>query len=310
MPKRRKKFLQEQKPALLFTESPVHIENNIPSPVLCARHPPTAKSIQVDDLQSLTWVSPQFKYTVDDGCGRAQRRTRLHRRHSVAAHRCLSNTESTGHNHTVVNKLRKYTSLKFVGEKKTVQSLIEDVDISFDTASDNDDRDSKQHRIDENVSPNKHDVQKSPSLKRDGESSRNKILHVLERNRSYSDNAVGVHEAQKGSETFDPKPPIKRLFIEQLQNTSSPLQVHSQSPVRFQKHRLAELDQVVSETSEEDSPRLRRSRRLQLLESQNSHQQFTGILAPDTPEAEYDWSIRKRQLKKHLRLKAVDIYHD
>jgi hypothetical protein len=56
MPRRKKKSSLATRPSLVFTESPVHVQNNVPSPVLCARCPPTANSIPVDELHNLSWV--------------------------------------------------------------------------------------------------------------------------------------------------------------------------------------------------------------------------------------------------------------
>ena len=60
MPRKRKKSTLARKESLIFTESPVNIQNNIPSPVLCARHPPTAVSIPVEDIDDLPWVGYMY----------------------------------------------------------------------------------------------------------------------------------------------------------------------------------------------------------------------------------------------------------
>ena len=56
MPRKRRKSSFQSKPSLIFTESPINIVKNVPSPVMCARYPPTATSVPVEDLQELTWV--------------------------------------------------------------------------------------------------------------------------------------------------------------------------------------------------------------------------------------------------------------
>lgn len=57
MPRRKKKSTLERKPSLVFTESPVNIQNNVLTPVLCARHPPTASSVPIENLSNLSWVN-------------------------------------------------------------------------------------------------------------------------------------------------------------------------------------------------------------------------------------------------------------
>ena len=53
---RRRKSVHSNKAPLIFTESPVNKQSNVPSPIYCARHPLTAKSVPVEDLHDLTWV--------------------------------------------------------------------------------------------------------------------------------------------------------------------------------------------------------------------------------------------------------------
>ena len=57
MPRRRKRSTQQKKPSLIFTESPVNIQTHVPTPVLCARHPPTAQTVSVSELEDLSWVN-------------------------------------------------------------------------------------------------------------------------------------------------------------------------------------------------------------------------------------------------------------
>jgi len=59
---RRKKATDARKASLVFVESPVHIQKNVPSPVLCARYPPTANPVPIDELQSVLWVNRLLFY--------------------------------------------------------------------------------------------------------------------------------------------------------------------------------------------------------------------------------------------------------
>lgn len=52
MPRRRKKS-SHQKPPLIFTESPVNRQRNVPTPVYCAQHP---ISVPRQSVQDMSWV--------------------------------------------------------------------------------------------------------------------------------------------------------------------------------------------------------------------------------------------------------------
>lgn len=53
--RRRRRSTDHRRPPLIFTESPVNITHGIPSPALCANHPPTADVVPVLDA-TMHWV--------------------------------------------------------------------------------------------------------------------------------------------------------------------------------------------------------------------------------------------------------------
>ena len=59
MPRRRKRL--SQKAPLTFEESPINIARNIPSPVFCSDHPPTADTVQLDSQYEVPWVRLVFQ---------------------------------------------------------------------------------------------------------------------------------------------------------------------------------------------------------------------------------------------------------
>lgn len=141
MPRRRKKSAQQRKPSLIFTDSPVNIQTHVPSPVLCARHPPTAKSVSVFELEDMPWVSPQFRGTSSSDGRRGRRRITRQRRKSTGMALSMATVANNNKENTQCGNLiiagnknsNRYKRLKFVGEQFTIPSLAEDVDISCDT---------------------------------------------------------------------------------------------------------------------------------------------------------------------------------
>ncbi|KAL4225069.1 hypothetical protein ACF0H5_015763 [Mactra antiquata] len=314
---RKKKSTLERKPSLVFTESPINIQRNLLSPVLCARHPPTASSIPIENLQNLSWVSPQFRNVSSSGGHRRLRKSTRQRRHSLATHRHLHNAhqlDSGCHgnsNHPA--KLKKFNSLRFVGER-TCASIVEEVEITVetDTASD-----------EENVDRNKISVISSPNRGNRNTKNVNNISYITINNKNVSSEDTSKEDSitseSNDDQTVNPlklKAPVKRLFASQLGNN------HKLSCDEFlnesttctsskvgQDRLLTIQSQTVSESEEESTIPLRRSTRLKhlynLLNLSDSPCRKTGpfktVLAPDTPENEYGWSKRKRQLIKYVK---------
>jgi len=249
-------------------------------------------------------VSPQFRNTEVSGGGFGKRQTRLRRRHSVATNRMKPALHMTDfQNNTVLNRPCKYRALKFLGDKSRAQSVMEDVHISFetDTASENECGGSNINKIDENCSLQR-EVHRRKSLKRYKKSEFDSLpIDTTDPQNNYP------AETQRITDCCVSVPPIKRLFASQLPQTEGQsnntgdcqdMQKKPALPVG-----LVDSDDAVSETSLEDgtSPAVRRSQRLQLLQSQKGAQIHAQILAPDTPESEYGWSMRHRQLRRHLK---------
>ncbi|XP_052282063.1 uncharacterized protein LOC127879324 [Dreissena polymorpha] len=318
MPRKKKKSILEKKPSLLFLESPLHIQHNVPTPVLCARHPPTADTVPVENLQHLTWVSPQFRYSAASTSDCGKRHTRR-RRHSIASHKVPlvsdlqpCNKENRLHNQTV-NRLRKYRSLKFLGDRTAVQSVIEDVEVTindhYSTASESEAPQSGADDI----------TNDSPEINWDA--FKRRITRCRTRSAEYNKHSTASLEpklkrkkngmAVSDQEQLQSGAPVKRLFSDNIPFSSSiciPKIVAKANIMETEhtgrtddaRHPVLDSDTHVSETSEEEtkSPHIRRSDRLLFLQSQKLPTKVQTILAPDTPESEYGWSIRQRQLIK------------
>lgn len=118
---RRRKSLHNNKAPLIFTESPVNIQSNVPSPVYCSRHPLTAKSVPVGDL---SWVSPQFS-----GNQESTRKVKKQRkRRSTSGPKCTCHHGS--HGNPAGGASNKYEPLKFFGEKTPPVTIVEDLSFS------------------------------------------------------------------------------------------------------------------------------------------------------------------------------------
>ncbi|CAG2224978.1 unnamed protein product [Mytilus edulis] len=118
---RRRKSLHNNKAPLIFTESPVNIQSNVPSPVYCSRHPLTAKSVPVGDL---SWVSPQFS-----GNQASTRKVKKQRkRRSTSGSKCTCHHGS--HGNPTGGASNKYEPLKFFGEKTPPVTIVEDLSFS------------------------------------------------------------------------------------------------------------------------------------------------------------------------------------
>ncbi|XP_060562364.1 uncharacterized protein LOC132721989 [Ruditapes philippinarum] len=362
MPRRKKKSSLATRPSLVFTESPVHVQNNVPSPVLCARCPPTANSIPVDELHNLSWVSPQFRNVRLSG-GQGKRKLTRQRRHSVAGHRNVatsySDNNSLNKENTALgsrNKLRKFNSLRFIGDKSNIPSIIEDVEVSIEDQTESEeteredgdqneiaDNDSQCHKCLENrQSRNKGHIHKrdlernnyGANIQEESETALNinrEVNEVFENDgnkldehheRSSSGEITDLNVTRNRKHSVMDKPPIKRLFASQLlvkadsEDQECVDEMVDNEKIVQNKTKLNDDSLIVpdSESDSANSPHIRRSERIRELgkmlancESPCSYRKLTCqtvVLAPNTPENEYGWSKRKRQLITYLKKKS------
>ncbi|XP_045177390.2 uncharacterized protein LOC123537621 [Mercenaria mercenaria] len=364
MPRRKKKSSLARKPSLVFTESPVHVQNNVPSPVLCARHPPTASSVPVDELHHLPWVSPQFRNVRHSG-GQSRRRLTRQRRHSIAGHKSIAASHIDNKENltsSTRNKLRKFNSLKFVGDKTNIPSIIEDMEVSIDEETETDnENEAGFNEIKEKGSPcddNSENNKWINELGIQGRYSEIEFGKICRRGRKViqgeTDDPLTIKTEKDGSVLTDvdamsvelqesateeittnlnntqrrypvkEKPPIKRLFASQLLSKDDKCDKESSGCVNDIKQmgKMVELDNnslTIPESDKSDtdsvqSPHVRRSERIRelrkmllSLDSPCSVRKLTCekiVLAPNTPENEYGWSKRKRQLIRYIKKKS------
>lgn len=183
---RRRKSVHSNKAPLIFTESPVNKQSNVPSPIYCARHPLTAKSVPVEDLHDLTWVSPQFQ----DNIG-SIRKVKKHRKSRiVSGPKCTCHCGSNPYSLRVNGTNNKFKPLKFIGEKTPPATIIEDLSFS---------EDEQENISQQSVSPCLNRSQ--TVLKRKSRSSRSKKRSLtIPKNKHLTDNDK---KKLKHSEDFD-----------------------------------------------------------------------------------------------------------
>lgn len=162
---RRRKCAHSNKAPLIFTESPVNKQSNVPSPIYCARHPLTAKSVPVEDLHDLSWVSPQFQ----DNIG-STRKVKKHRKSRIASGpKCTCHSGSNPYSLRVNVPNNKFKPLKFIGEKTPPVTIVEDLSFS---------EDEQENISQQSVSPCLNRSQ--TILKRKSRSSRSKNKHLTD----------------------------------------------------------------------------------------------------------------------------------
>ncbi|XP_033751306.1 uncharacterized protein LOC117335437 [Pecten maximus] len=331
MPRKRKKSNRDRKAPLIFTESPVANQRNVPSPVCCALHPRTAQAVPVDQLDKSSWVSPQFSSTVQSE-GQGGRRT-LRRQKSSADNKGYKpecTCGSTGHDQVKGHGHAgsKYKSLEFLGSKKarTSVSVLEEVS------------------IEENISPNvaKHqrnlrkqsltswigdDCENEPVLKRKvkHKNSRLSTKSVERDDLNTGDNSIGP------STECSPLPrcpvdvctpiinkendtslhtPVKQLFpgnskeaggiSEYVQPKNMMNDVVMNSPTNEFYSQSPICDSVCDSEPEDKTPKsryfLRKYFEMTICSTPKiNHALGSRILVLDTPETEYGLPTRKRQ---------------
>lgn len=281
MPRRRKKS-SHQKPQLIFTESPVNRQRNVPTPVYCAQHP---ISVPRQSIQDMSWVSPQFNGV--PGTTRGQRRARRRRVSHPSlisdkpACTCHVRSNSKSPKYTTLKKKSKFPSLEFVGESTPPVTVIQD--ISF--TDNEDDNESIKENSPDKIPRNKS----SNSTKRNSDKT---DKNTLLQNSSSSELMVnpGVIKTPELVET-NPEhfesyslTPKKRLFNSSLLSPNSNLPV-----INLQrKLRRGRLKQQLIENLTEKSFICTPEKGLRAVE----------ILVTDTPEAEYGLNTRVRRFKR------------
>ena len=281
-------------------------------------------------------VSPQFNpsHTPRNVQRRQQNR---HRRHSVATQNItkaplMFDKENTDSHQIMTRRMRKFTSLKFLGEKSAMTTVVEDLNISIDseTASESEAM-AKENYIDNTESPNVNsDLIRVNTRKRSRTGSRvettSSRLNVCSGDKNSNkglENDV-QNNILLGSNQRAPAP-IKRLFGGQLREIRTLSELQNESNGSNVRNRIINdvCDRVsvtsklfsdeISETSEEEasipavlrSYRLRNMHRLLALDSTpKCNDKSVLVLAPDTPEEKYGWSMREKQLCKHRHKKV------
>ncbi|ESO95328.1 hypothetical protein LOTGIDRAFT_232030 [Lottia gigantea] len=284
MPGRRKRR-RSRKKSLVFTESPINNQKQLPTPVHCVDNPVTAKIVPVEE-DSL-WVSPQFRDILS-----SKREARYVRRcHStiVTRTRNPSNKENTTLHHKSQYR-NKYKSLKFLGDNSFIES---EEDISFSSPSP--------------ISNRVHGVVNNKSLHKTPESNGQGMSWSLEK-------------LKRSKKAFDIS------FSESL-NVSTPTMPHMNHtlniPVDTQTQDVTCVDiphqDMVTPKKSEKVPRnnkdvlddtftpRRRSTRLKAKYLQAfelfrtpppERPNYGKILVKDTPECDYNLSVRARQLRE------------
>lgn len=291
-------------------------------------------------------VSPQFNPSHTPCHGQKRRLTRP-RRHSVAVSKAtLDYDKENANSDHFRTRMRKYNSLKFLGDRTAMTTVAEDVNISVDseTASENEAVVNNENAIDFTESPacnvnssSKLNVQRKKSVVQNktvksgqGNVHRKRfnagLLDETVKSRHCSDFSDTNHDRPHGKNSDDTlhdhndkvQAPVKQLFRSQLQAiqiTSDfgdvcedlTLETTSQVPVKNKVIKDRLLLNEIAETSEEDvhSPVVRRSLRMKQMRSffsiestPKEREKTAQILAPDTPESRYGWSIRQKQLSK------------
>jgi hypothetical protein len=140
--------------------------------------------------------------------------------------------------------------------------------------------------------------------------------------RSSSGEITDLNVTRSRKHSVMDKPPIKRLFASQLlvkgvsEDQECADEMFDNEKVVQNRTRLNDESLTVpdSESDSTNSPHIRRSERIRELgkmlvncESPCSYRKLTCpkvVLAPNTPENEYGWSKRKRQLITYLKKKS------
>ncbi|XP_062566188.1 uncharacterized protein LOC134228551 [Saccostrea cucullata] len=280
MPRRRKKSSHHKAP-LVFTESPVNKQRNVPTPVFCAQHPIT---VGQHSTSNVSWVSPQFNGV--PGTVRGQRRARRRRisppslLDNKALCTCQGRSNSKSPGFTRLKKKTKFASLQFVGEKTPPVTVIEDVnftDCEDQSVAFKENSPEKGARKEISFSHRKSNKKKEnmdPLLQRSGECEFMANPGVIK--------TPELGEVHSGTPEVDsPTTPVKRLFSgsspASLSNSHNQKQSKKRGRLKEQlKQNLVEMSSIC--TPDRGAP--------------------PEVLVADTPEAEYGLNTRVRRLRR------------
>ncbi|XP_069132355.1 uncharacterized protein [Argopecten irradians] len=333
MPRKRKKSGRDRKAPLIFTESPVDIQRNVPSPVCCALHPRTAQTIPVEQLNKSSWVSPQFSSNVQSGGPRGRRALRRRRKSSADINgkkpECTCGSTSHDQVKGQGQKGSKYRSLEFVENKRarTSISVLEEVSIE-ENASPNVPKHQRKLRRQSRTSWIDDRCDDEPVLKRKvrQKNSRLSVRSVERDDINNRENLIGSINTEcsplPGSPVDVSTPvinkedganfqtPVKRLFPGKIQIAGhlpdyiQPRKKHqgmTNSPFSDTNIQSPVCDSVCDSDPEEQTPKsryfLRKYFEMTVCSTPKDGRALgSRILVLDTPETEYGLPARKRQL--------------
>ncbi|XP_061181345.1 uncharacterized protein LOC133189923 [Saccostrea echinata] len=280
MPRRRKKSSHLKAP-LVFTESPVNKQRNLPTPVYCAQHPVT---VAQHSTSNVSWVSPQFNGV--PGTVRGQRRARRRRisppslLDNKAPCTCQGRSNSKSPRFTRLKKKTKFASLQFVGEKTPPVTVIEDVnftDCEDESVAFKENSPENGHRKEISLS---HRDSKKKKENMDPHLGRCGVCEFMANPGVIKTPELGeVHSVTP--ELHSPTVPVKRLFT-----GLSPANLSNSHNQKLRKKggRLKEqLKQNLAEMSSISTP---------------NRGAPPEVLVADTPEAEYGLNTRVRRLRR------------
>ncbi|KAK3101292.1 hypothetical protein FSP39_002437 [Pinctada imbricata] len=278
MPRKRRKSCVNKEP-LIFTESPVSKQRNLPTPVYCARHPATVCSVPVEEATSFTWVSPQFRSAPASAKGLRRSRRRKKSLSGPAiqkpctCHHGLSvnSASKTG------SRKSKFKPLLFMGDDTPGQTVIQDIDVTDDSCMNGD--------LDH--SRNVTETGKGKGRRCSPRNAKTAVNDSVccDNDLSYLSVSTPGHDqeniAPSNQNLCSNQPPVKNLFCD-MNNATSPKMRPKNRHKNVRSRLLQNLEASVSEDW---------SQRTMLI---SDH-----VLVPDTPEAEYGMCNRLRRLKHH-----------
>lgn len=331
MPRRKKKSNLERRPSLVFTDSPIHVQKNLPSPVFCARHPPTAKSVPVEALQHLPWVSSQFQ-ALPSSFEQTRPKITRHRRRSLTgmiSARKNNNSVDTATSLTETRVRNKYTSLKFVGDRSTVLSDIEDVSIDGITSIEDDRCNARISELDsshELCSDNRIASNRSATTKIEKLVNANKIdvlAKICIGNKGSGKEKTGTTVDKTGKDILSEDGIVDRQIRKSHESKKAPMKHLFESHIDVDSNKIDKSLDTESDTGNYDyltdneiqkseneidthvhvrkSARISTLHRLLPSDSPSTCRQNIVVLVPDTPELQCGWPLRKRQLMQYVK---------
>lgn len=310
---RRRKSLHNNKAPLIFTESPVNIQSNVPSPVYCSRHPLTAKSVPVGDL---SWVSPQFS-----GNQESTRKVKKQRkRRSTSGPKCTCHHGS--HGNPAGGASNKYEPLKFFGEKTPPVTIVEDLSFSEEEENVNISQETKSPCLNraETAQKRKSRSKRKSLVSKRKLLSENDLLNKQPGDHYNSDDNFDL--GNHGNTSFHTPvtniiPRVKAVIENDLSEVDGILQEHDEftgtpvnkipSPVKrlFTSLKESPETNVFTLIKNRKSSKANTNKPNRLLKNLNTSMYSPSgrnnnvhVLVADTPEAEYGIPYRLRRLRK------------